>query len=108
MAMLREALYFFVIRLRSFRAAALSRFAVALLPRPRPHGRLRATDSRASLTFEHLIQMPAPLRMAAHVRDASPMNLGGEHRAKSDPPEFHGLVADVDPGLRQEIFDVSK
>jgi hypothetical protein len=60
------------------------------------------------LTFEHLIQMPAPLRMAAHVRDASPINLGGEHRAKSVPPESHGLVADVDPGLGQEIFDVSK
>jgi hypothetical protein len=31
---------------------------------------------------EHLIQVPAPLRIAAHVRDASLTNLGGEHRAK--------------------------
>ena len=57
---------------------------------------------------EHLIQMPAPLRIAAHVRDASLANLGGEHRAKPIPPEPHGLMADVDPALGQEIFDVSK
>src|SRR5580700_4145685 len=44
---------------------------------------------------EHLIQMPAPLRIAAHVRDASLTNLGGEHRAKPAPPEPNGLVADV-------------
>src|ERR1700733_2226204 len=29
-----------------------------------------------------LIQVPAPLRIAAHVRDASLANLGSEHRAK--------------------------
>jgi hypothetical protein len=29
---------------------------------------------------EHFIQMPTPLRIAAHVRDASLTNLGGEHR----------------------------
>jgi len=46
--------------------------------------------------------------IAAHVRDASLANLGGEHRAKPIPPEPHGLMADVDPALGQEIFDVSK
>src|SRR5258708_28960886 len=30
---------------------------------------------------KHLVQMPAPLRIAAHVRDASLTDLGGEHRA---------------------------
>jgi hypothetical protein len=49
-----------------------------------------------------------PLRIAAHVRDASPTDLGGEHRAKPVPPEPDGLVADVDPALGQQIFDVSK
>ena len=29
---------------------------------------------------EHLIQMPSPLRIAAHVRDTSLADLGGEHR----------------------------
>ena len=46
---------------------------------------------------KHLIQMPAPLRIAAHARDASLANLGGEHWAKPVPPEPNGLVADVDP-----------
>jgi hypothetical protein len=57
---------------------------------------------------KHLIQMPAPLRIDAHVRDASLTNLGGEHRAKPVPPEPDGLVADVDPALGQQILDVSK
>jgi len=57
---------------------------------------------------EHLIQMAAPLRIAAHVRDASLTNLGGEHRAKPVPAEPDGLVADVDPALRQQILDVAQ
>jgi hypothetical protein len=57
---------------------------------------------------KHLVQVPAPLRIAAHVRDASLTNLGGEHRAKPVPPEPDGLVADVDPALGQEIFDVAQ
>src|SRR3984957_13574055 len=57
---------------------------------------------------KRLVQVPAPLRMGAHVRDASLTDLGGEHRAKPVPPEPDGLVADVDPALGQEIFDVSK
>src|SRR5271156_6507577 len=57
---------------------------------------------------EHLIQMPAPLRIAAHVPDASLTNLGGEHRAKPVPPEPHSLVADVDSALDQQILDVAQ
>src|SRR4029077_8165058 len=57
---------------------------------------------------KHLVQVPAPLRIAAHMSAASLTNLGGEHRAKPVPPEPDGLVADVDPALGQEIFDVSK
>ena len=52
---------------------------------------------------EHLVQMPAPLRIAAHVRDPLLSDLGGEHRAKPFPPEPDGLAADVDPALGQEI-----
>ena len=59
-------------------------------------------------SWRTLIQMPAPLRIAAHVRDASLTNLGGEHRAKPVPPEPDGLVADVDPALGQQILDVAQ
>src|SRR3984957_12079599 len=34
---------------------------------------------------KHLIQVPAPLRIGAHVRDSSLANLGGEHWAKPVP-----------------------
>ena len=57
---------------------------------------------------KHLVQMPAPLQIAAHVRDASLPNLGGEHWAKTVPPELDGLVADVDPTLGQQILDVAQ
>ena len=55
-----------------------------------------------------LVQMPPPLRIAAHVRDPPLADLGGEHRAKPVPPEPHGLMADVDPALRQEILDIAQ
>src|ERR1700722_9638299 len=48
---------------------------------------------------ERLIQMPPPLDEAAHVRDASLADLGGEHWAKPVPPKSDGLVADVDPAF---------
>ena len=48
---------------------------------------------------ERLIQMPPPLRIAAHVRNASLSDPRGEYRAKPVPPEPDGLVADVDPAL---------
>src|SRR5271169_2470488 len=40
---------------------------------------------------KHLIQMPAPLRIVAHVRDSSLADLGGEHWAKPVPPKANGL-----------------
>src|SRR5271154_719329 len=57
---------------------------------------------------KHLIQMPAPLRIAAHMRDASLADLGGEHWAKPIPPEPDGLMADIDPTLGQQILDVAQ
>src|SRR5271169_5562095 len=57
---------------------------------------------------KHLVQVPAPLRIAAHVRDASLTNLGGEHWAKPVPPETDRLMADIDAALGQEIFDVAQ
>jgi len=55
-----------------------------------------------------LIQTPAPLRIAAHMRDASLADLGGERWAKPVPPEPDGLMADVDPALGQQILDVAR
>jgi hypothetical protein len=53
---------------------------------------------------ERLIQMPTPLRIAAHARDASLSDLGGKHWAKPSPPEPDC----VDPALGQEILDVAQ
>jgi hypothetical protein len=39
-----------------------------------------------------LIQMPAPLRIVAHARDAPFADLGSEHWTKPVPPEADGLV----------------
>ena len=57
---------------------------------------------------KNLIQMPAPLRIAAHMRDASLADLDGEHWAKPVPPEPDGLMADVDPALGHQILDVAQ
>src|ERR1700755_1801901 len=57
---------------------------------------------------EHLIQMPAPLRIAARVRAPLLSDLGGEHRTKPVPPKTDCLVADVDPALGRQILDVAK
>ena len=76
-----------MIRLRRFSAAALSRFMVATTSKTSPSWSTagRITELAVDL-HEHLIQMPTPLRIAAHVRDASLTNLGGEHWAKPVPP----------------------
>jgi hypothetical protein len=56
---------------------------------------------------EHLIQIPTLLDEAAHVRDASVADLGGEHWAKPIPSERDRLVANVDLALDQEILDLA-
>jgi hypothetical protein len=55
-----------------------------------------------------LVQMPTPLRIAAHVRDASLSDLGSEYRPKPVPPKPDCLVADLDPALGQKILDVAQ
>src|ERR1700722_7343314 len=58
--------------------------------------------------YKRLVHMPAPLRIAAHIGDASLSDLRGEHRSETIPPEPDGLMADVDPSLGQQILDVAK
>src|SRR5271163_1037547 len=55
-----------------------------------------------------LIQMPAPMRIAAHLQDPILADLGRKHWPKPVPPETDGFVANVDPALGQEILDVAQ
>jgi len=55
---------------------------------------------------EHLIQAPAPLRIAPHVRYPLLPDLGSEDGAKPVPPKPDCLVAD--PALGQQILDVAQ
>jgi hypothetical protein len=57
---------------------------------------------------ERLVQMPTPLRIAAHARYPLLSDLGGEHRAKPVPPKSDRLLTDVDPALGQEILNVAQ
>src|ERR1039457_3524366 len=57
---------------------------------------------------ENLIQMPAPLRIAAQMRYPLLTDLGSEDGAKPVPPKPDCLVADVDPALGQKILDVAQ
>src|SRR5271165_5318829 len=55
-----------------------------------------------------LVQVPTPLRIPAHVRHPLLSDLGSKHRAKPVPPKPDRLMADVDPALGQEVFDVAQ
>ncbi len=57
---------------------------------------------------EDLVQMPLPVRMGSHRADPIPADLRCEHRSKSVPPEPDRLVADIDPPLMQQIFNIAK
>ncbi len=57
---------------------------------------------------KHLIQMPLPVRVCAHLVNSFTADFSGEHRAKSVPPETNCFVADVDAALMQKIFYISQ
>ena len=44
--------------------------------------------------------------MRSHPAGAISADLGGEHRAKSIPPEPDCFVTDIDPTLVQQVFDI--
>jgi hypothetical protein len=50
--------------------------------------------------------VPLPVRICAHLTDSFPADLSGKHRTKSVPSKSNHFVADVDPALVQEIFQV--
>src|SRR5208337_110736 len=67
-------------------------------------------QARRAVTMPHerLVQMPTPLRIAAHVRYPLLSDLCSKHRAEPVPPKPDRLMADVDPALGQEILDVAQ
>ena len=54
---------------------------------------------------EHLIKVPAPVRIPMTLNPAL-ADLGCKQRTEAVPPVPHGLVADVDATLRQQVFDL--
>src|SRR5580692_2220967 len=97
-----------MIRLRGFSAAALSRFAVTTASKASPSWSTARQRQSLPLTFTKASSKCHRHWIAAHVRDPPLADLGGDHRAKPVPPEPHGLMADVDPALRQEILDIAQ
>ena len=56
--------------------------------------------------YEHLVQMPLPLRPGAQPLGTFLADLRSENQAEPVPPEPHRLVADVDAALVQKILYV--
>ena len=56
---------------------------------------------------EDLVQVPTPLGNSARSQSAPTSDLRGKHWTKPAPPEAHGLMADVDPSLKEKILDLS-
>ncbi|GAB5457866.1 MAG: hypothetical protein Hens3KO_08960 [Henriciella sp.] len=56
--------------------------------------------------YEDLIQMPLPLSMLAYVGDALRSNLACEDWTKPVDPKPHTLMAEIDPSLMEEVFDI--
>lgn len=57
---------------------------------------------------EQFIEVPAPVTATPHSGYTLAPNFRGEHRAEPVPPKPHGLVANVDPALEQQVFNVSQ
>jgi len=57
---------------------------------------------------EDLVQRPPPVRVSTHSASPVSADLGGEHRAKSVPPEPDRFGADPDAALMQQVLHISK
>jgi hypothetical protein len=55
-----------------------------------------------------LVEMPFPVCVGAHAVDPLSADLRGEHGAKPVPPQPHGLMADIDAALGQQVLDVTQ
>ena len=57
---------------------------------------------------EHLVQVPLPVRVCAHLADPFLADLCGKQRAKSVPPKSNRFVADIDAAFVQQILDIAE
>ncbi|GJL89844.1 MAG: hypothetical protein DHS20C03_35530 [Minwuia thermotolerans] len=55
---------------------------------------------------EDLVQVPAPLDMLVSRLPLLVAKFSSKHRSEVIPPEPDGHMADVDPTLMQQIFDL--
>ena len=58
--------------------------------------------------YKDLIKMPLPLGMLAHVRRAFGSDLSSKDQTKSIDPSPDAFMADIDPALVKEVFDISQ
>ena len=49
--------------------------------------------------YEHLVEMPLPVRKASKRLDPLPLDVGSKHRSKPVSPISDGFVRNVDPAL---------
>ena len=56
---------------------------------------------------KHLIDVPAPVAIAAELDLSALSDLIGEHWSKPVLPEPHRLMANIDTVLEENIFDVA-
>jgi len=57
---------------------------------------------------EDLIQVPLPLRMLSHVGGSLRSDLASEHRTKPVHPSPNALMADIDPSLMEQVFNITQ
>ncbi len=62
----------------------------------------------AVIPHEHLIEVPLPLGMSAHEVGTFHPDLAGEDWTKSIDPEPHAFMADIDPALMEQVFDIAQ
>ena len=60
-------------------------------------------DALTADVADHLVEMPSRRRRRSAAHES-----GGDLRTELDRPASHGLMADADPALSQQFFDVAK
>ena len=75
----------------------------------RPRGPQHTKDSGPAIDLdENLVEVPMPVRECPHPVDPLTADLSGKHWPEPVPPKPHGLVADGDAALGQQVLKVSQ
>ena len=69
---------------------------------------LRRTVDQEGELHVNLIKVPAPLPEAAHLARSLASDVACEQRPEPVPPHPYRLVAQIDPALEQQVFDIAK